>query len=68
MLDRSQIRLKVALTLRDFKKVVQAAQNSQIISSSTYRFERQDGRKRQRTGEKGQDEMCGDFCGGFGSM
>jgi hypothetical protein len=64
MLDRSQIRVKVALTLRDFKKVIQAAQNRQMNSSSTYRFERQDGRKRQRTGEKGEDEMCRGCCGG----
>jgi hypothetical protein len=64
MLDRSQIRVKVALTLRDFKKVIQAARNRQINSSSTCRFERQDGRKRQRTGEKGEAEMCEGCCSG----
>jgi hypothetical protein len=67
MLDRSQIRVKVALTLRDFKKVIQAAGNRQITSSSTYRFDGQDGRKRQRIGEKGEDEMCRGFCGRFDS-
>jgi hypothetical protein len=66
MLNRSQIRVKVALTLRDFKKVVQAARKSQINTSSTYQFERQDGRKRKRTGEKGEYEMCGGFCGDSG--
>jgi hypothetical protein len=67
MLDQSKIRVKVAITLRDFKKVVQAAQNNQVVSSSTFRFERQDGRKRPRTGEKGDDDeiFCEQFCGGL---
>jgi hypothetical protein len=65
MLDQSQIRVKVALTLRDFKKVIQVARNSQVIASSTHQFEGQDGRKRRRTGEKVEVEMCGGFCGGF---
>jgi hypothetical protein len=67
MLDQSKIRIKVALTWRDFKKVVQTSQNNQVVSSSTYRFERQDGRKRPRTGEKGDDDeiLCERFCGGL---
>jgi hypothetical protein len=68
MLDKSQTRIRVALTLRDFKKVVQAALNSQNSSSSTHRFERQDGKKRRRTEGYGEDKTCGGFCGGTHSI
>jgi hypothetical protein len=61
--DRSQMRLKVALTMRDFKKVVQAANLSQAIASSTYKFERQDGGKRKREdGPSDTVTTCGNCC------
>jgi hypothetical protein len=67
MVDRSQIRVKVALTLRDFKKVVKAAMKSQSNSSATSSFTSQDGRKRQRT--EARDEDDDDFCNScFGNV
>ena len=46
--DRDKMRSKVATSLRDFKKQFHATQNRQTFSSSTFDFERQDGKKRKR--------------------
>jgi hypothetical protein len=46
--DRKVVRAKIAICLRDFKKLAQARNNVQTVPCSTFAFERQDGRKRQR--------------------
>ena len=45
--DRAQIRAKVAVYIREFKKRVKALGNCQTSESSTFTFGGQDGRKRQ---------------------
>jgi hypothetical protein len=45
--DESQIREKVAVYFREFKKRVRAMGNHQIEESSTFKFQQQDGRKRK---------------------
>jgi hypothetical protein len=52
--DRSQIRSKVAVYIREFKKRVKAMGNRRVNESSTNKFEDQDGRKRSRA------SICGD--------
>ncbi|KAL3907286.1 MAG: hypothetical protein SGILL_008936, partial [Bacillariaceae sp.] len=63
MTDRSQIRLKVAVTLRDFKKVAGFTLNQQVSSSATDKFMNPDWRhkKRQKLGET-EDAGCLQFC------
>ncbi|KAL3908215.1 MAG: hypothetical protein SGILL_008566, partial [Bacillariaceae sp.] len=51
--DRTKIRNKIAVYIRDFNRQISAAQHRQVTESSTYKFERQDGRKRRR-GENGK--------------
>ncbi|KAL3906177.1 MAG: hypothetical protein SGILL_009378 [Bacillariaceae sp.] len=46
--ERDKMRAKVATSLRDFKKQLHASHNRQTFSSSTFDFERQDGKKRKR--------------------
>jgi hypothetical protein len=46
--DECQIREKVALYFREFKKRVRATANLQTEESSTFKFQQQDGRKRKR--------------------
>ena len=53
--DTSQIREKVALYIRQFKKKLRAKINEQEVDSSTKDFEVQDGRKRKRSDA---DCMC----------
>jgi hypothetical protein len=48
LLDRNQIRSKVAVSLKEHKKRVLMQKNLQSNPSSTFEFERQDGRKRKR--------------------
>jgi hypothetical protein len=49
MNDRMQIRNKIAVCFREQKKRVKAQMNCQVNDSSTYEFERQDGKKRKRS-------------------
>ncbi|KAG7349839.1 hypothetical protein IV203_012436 [Nitzschia inconspicua] len=58
--DRAHIRSKVAVSLKEHKKRVQAKKNIQCTLSSTYQFERQDGGKRKRA-EDGS-EPSKSFC------
>lgn len=68
MTNKKEIRTKVALNLRDFKKLIGAANNLQTFSSSTHKFEDQDGRqKRRRTGGVDSDGGCADLFCAFGS-
>ena len=46
--DRMQIRAKVAVSIKDHSKRIQAMRNLQTPSCSTFQFERQDFRKRKR--------------------
>ena len=46
--DRSEIRQKVAMSIRDFNRQTKAVQNYQSTKSSTDAFEHQDGNKRKR--------------------
>jgi hypothetical protein len=58
--DRSQIRSKVAVSLKEHKKRVQAQKNIQVMASATYQFERQDGKKRKRLEDGSEPSEC--FC------
>ncbi len=63
MADSSQIHVKVALTLRDFKKHLEARRRMQNAVSSTYQYVSHDGRKRRRTEEgKDKESPCALFC------
>jgi hypothetical protein len=60
--DRTVIRSKVAVSMKDHSKRIQALRNIQSPVCSTYQFERQDFRKRKRsTDSEGQDDLqcCG---------
>ena len=48
MLDRGQVRQKVAVCLKDHTRRLQALNNQQVSRSSTSSFEQQDARKRKR--------------------
>jgi predicted MPP superfamily phosphohydrolase len=54
--DRSAIRSKVAVSMKDHSKRIQALRNVQSPQCSTYQFERQDLRKRKRD-QDGRDDM-----------
>jgi hypothetical protein len=56
--DRGQIRSKVAVSLKEHKKRVLAQKNLQISTSSTYQFERQDGKKRKRADDGTEPGKC----------
>jgi hypothetical protein len=58
--DRSLIRSKIAVSLKEHKKRVVAHTKIQHISSSTYKFERQDGGKRKRAEDGSEPSKC--FC------
>lgn len=58
--DRSQIRSKIAVSLKEHKKRVVAYKNVQHTTSSTYQFERQDGGKRKRAEDGSEPSKC--FC------
>ena len=57
MVDRSEVRQKVAMSMRDFNRKSNAAENHQSNKSSTLAFERQDGNKRKRKNLEGIDEL-----------
>lgn len=67
--DRKEIRSKVAVTLKDHTRRVMARQNVTNTSSSTLKFERQDGKKRKREAIEADDQQkpglfaCGGGCG-----
>jgi len=56
--DRSQIRSKVAVSLKEHKKRAFARNNIQTSESSTYKFERQDLRKRKRSDDGTESGVC----------
>jgi hypothetical protein len=55
--DRKEIRLKVAVTLKDHTRRVMARQNVTNNASSTLKFERQDGKKRKREAIAADDQQ-----------
>lgn len=57
MQDPAQIRTKVYSSLFHMHKQVQAKKNVQVYTSSTFLFERQDGRKRKRNAN-GEEPTC----------
>ena len=63
MHDPSQIRTKVYTTCNYLDKQHQARRKLQVNSSNTSIFAEQDGRKRQRTGDRMESECCSDGCG-----
>mmetsp|Transcript_27321 Transcript_27321/g.48345 ORF Transcript_27321/g.48345 Transcript_27321/m.48345 type:complete len:524 (+) Transcript_27321:363-1934(+) len=56
--DRAQIRSKVAVSLKEHKKRVLAKKNMQSMSSGTFKFERQDGKKRKRADDGTEPGKC----------
>jgi hypothetical protein len=54
--DRKEIRAKVAISFKEYKKKLNSQKNRRVNESSTYDFERQDGRKRKRV--EGVDTMA----------
>ncbi|KAG7373943.1 hypothetical protein IV203_013038 [Nitzschia inconspicua] len=58
--DRAVIRAKVAVSMKDHTKRIHALQNVQSPQCSTYKFERQDLRKRKR--DQGDSQCCGNGC------
>jgi hypothetical protein len=60
--DDEKIRSKIYNSLVYMKKSSSAAKCRQSNSSSTYLFERQDGRKRKRAEDGSEAAMCGSFC------
>ena len=61
VLDRAQVRQKVAVCLKDHTRRLQALKNQQISRSSTSRFEDQDARKRKREID-GDGDQCQSSC------
>ena len=60
--DRNQMRSKVAVCFKLHKKQLRAQTNCQNTESSTYKFERQDGRWKRKRTEDGKEidvERCG---------
>lgn len=59
--DRAQIRSKVAVSMKDHTKRIEALKYPQEVASSTFKFERQDMRKRKREGANEPDAWgaCG---------
>jgi hypothetical protein len=56
--DRAQVRAKVAVSMKDHSKRIQALRNVQATSCSTYQFERQDWRKRKRNDDGVDPASC----------
>ena len=54
--DRAQVRAKVAVSIKDHSKRIQAMRNIQTPRCSTFQFERQDLRKRKRMDSA--DQCC----------
>eukprot|EP00532_Pseudo-nitzschia_australis_P008786 CAMPEP_0168171130 /NCGR_PEP_ID=MMETSP0139_2-20121125/4543_1 /TAXON_ID=44445 /ORGANISM="Pseudo-nitzschia australis, Strain 10249 10 AB" /LENGTH=511 /DNA_ID=CAMNT_0008088667 /DNA_START=26 /DNA_END=1558 /DNA_ORIENTATION=+ len=60
--NRTEIRSKVATSLRDYNKQQRAIANEQSTKSSTFAFERQDGKRRKRGNSadySSDDNQCG---------
>lgn len=47
--DKKEMRAKVAIAFKEYKKKLSSQKNRQVSESSTFDFERQDGRKRKRS-------------------
>lgn len=62
MQDPATIRTKVYNSLFYFKKTFNAKKKMQVNLSSTYMFERQDGRKRKRESDGSEAPMCARNC------
>jgi hypothetical protein len=60
VVDRQQIRCKIASAFKDQKRRLKALSNCQMTHSSTYKFERQDGKKRKRPNGSETGSFCGD--------
>lgn len=60
--EDDKIRAKIYFSLVYLKKSSSAAKCRQSNSSSTYIFERQDGRKRKRAEDGSEVPMCGSIC------
>jgi len=58
IIDPVQIRAKVANSLLYYKRMISAKQNMQSSKSSTFIFERQDGRKRKRGDDGEEPSTC----------
>lgn len=56
--DRSMVRAKVAVSMKDHTKRIQAIRNIQSSLCCTYQFERQDLRKRKRDQDGKEDIQC----------
>lgn len=62
VLDRAQVRQKVAVCLKDHTRRLNALKNQQTSRSSTSKFEQQDARKRKRGGYQGDDNTDAQCC------
>lgn len=60
--DQALFRTKIYNSLLYFKKVIEAKKNLQCNQSSTFLFERQDGRKRKRENDGSDPPSCADGC------
>ncbi len=58
MTDRSEIRLKVAMSIRDFNRQSRAVQNCQSTRSSTVLFQPESEKKRKRKNVESCDMQC----------
>ena len=66
MTDKQQMRAKVANAFKDQKRRIRALSNCQDMQSSTFKFERQDGKKRKLPDgveSSGSRATPGMFCG-----
>jgi hypothetical protein len=62
MEDEAIIRTKIYNSLLYFKKSLNAKKNMQVSSSSTFLFERQDGKKRKRELDGSEPRGCAKVC------
>jgi hypothetical protein len=62
MEDEGNIRTKIYNSLSYFKKTLNAKKNMQVNSSSTFLFERQDGKKRKRESDGTEPLGCPKAC------
>lgn len=60
--DRAQIRSKVAVSMKDHTKRIEALKKQHQVESSTFQFERQDMRKRKRGGVDNGNDACDGAC------
>jgi hypothetical protein len=62
MVDEGNIRTKIYHSLFYFKKTLNAKKNMQVNTSSTFLFERQDGKKRKREPDGSEPRVCAKAC------